>query len=245
MNNKLKTIDANVPAGGREVAHARKQAIQGFRFRASPASCQPAAMQCAAECAAAILANFQLFSFLAMTEAAFNARVASALAVVRRVFDNERARITVIGRETDTQHSYTDKFAIAEFVGCVAISAALFCFEQLGLGATLLDEIKTATGAQRKSVSLRFDAVQECSFLEMRKRVVVSPVKSVTEFSSNSGTATATVTRSTETTVEEHLWKLTSTFTISIVFGASDMRKVLSRTGRFVVLFCACIYASA
>lgn len=164
-------------------------------------------------------------------EELFASNVERSLAVVRRLFDNERARITVIGREADSQHSYQDKFSAAEFVSSAALAATLHCLEQFGFGADRLDEMKRVILAQRASVSLHFDAVQVCTLVEKRKRIVVNPAAAfVVEHADGRGN-TETVTRRTETTVEEHLWKLTSTFNFSFVIGAADKHPTLSRTG--------------
>ena len=67
---------------------------------------------------------------------------------------------------------YDDKYGLAEFLANTAIAAGHECLAQLGLTAAGMQQL--VLWGQSRSVTLRFDASETCSYLREQSRKVES-----------------------------------------------------------------------
>jgi len=90
--------------------------------------------------------------------ASFEARVAESLEVLKRLLHNEKDPVLA----EDAQHSYRDKFGLVDFMTLSTI-AALFNV-LCSLGASDADLTKMKEWSSKRSVTLRFSGLQNCTF---------------------------------------------------------------------------------
>lgn len=95
----------------------------------------------------------------------FRRKISSALATVSRVLENTRSPRLAADHE---DHSYDDKFGLAEFITNSALAASLNAFDRLGMDESKLGELKNAVD-QNKSVTLRFSSTETCEFIEEKE----------------------------------------------------------------------------
>src|SRR3989338_1353689 len=92
--------------------------------------------------------------------AEFRRKVADALETVRRVLDTSRHPELA----DEVKHTYSDKFGLVEQVSSSWIAVLLQWLRQLGVSSDLLELAKGWSARKKKSVSLRFEARETCSF---------------------------------------------------------------------------------
>jgi hypothetical protein len=88
--------------------------------------------------------------------------VAKALKKVQTIIDITRhPRLA-----EDEEHVYDDKYALAEFLTNTAVAAQMNALERLGLTPELLQTVSGWVHNDNKSVTLRFQAQDTCTFLK-------------------------------------------------------------------------------
>lgn len=100
-------------------------------------------------------------------------------------------------------HAYDDKYLLVEFLTRAASGGVLTCLESVGLGPEGLAELRQ--WASTRSVTLRFEVREECTFLGEKTRQVESPVQRVTEIEGPGGEETR-IRDKVVTTITEYWW---------------------------------------
>ncbi|MDO9017237.1 MAG: hypothetical protein Q8S73_08180 [Deltaproteobacteria bacterium] len=163
-------------------------------------------------------------------EAEFGRKMDAALARVRTVLDRTRDPRS----PADVPHSYDDKFLLAEFLGRASVASLMLCLETVGLdeaGAAKLRE-----WAATRSVTVRLNAHEECTFVREVTRKVDGPHEHVTEVRSFLG-GKSTRTEKIVTTITEYLWSYDLRYEL-VAFQGPDPRDALalsSRAGRIEI----------
>ncbi len=132
-------------------------------------------------------------------EAEFRRRVNTALARLRTLLDHTRHPQI----PDDVPHGYDDKYQLVEFLTRTSMGGVLTCLEAVGLTLEGLGQLRE--WAKTRSVTLRLDAREDCTFLRETTREVVSPRQHVTEIKSSRGDET-TIRDKVVTTVTEYWW---------------------------------------
>ena len=125
---------------------------------------------------------------------------------------------------SDVPHVYDDKFLLAEFVTNGALAAELNALELLGLNAGSLNKLQS--WAQKRSVTLRFRATEQCSFLREVTREEEDATKHVREYSGvfGGGKRTDKIIHK----ITEWFWKFNVDYELSAYMGNSpDDEKVI------------------
>ena len=89
----------------------------------------------------------------------FRQRVSGALSTVGTILQGTR---TPTLAEVGTNHTYSDKYELSEFLTNTAIAAQLNVLERMGLDSATLIQLREMSAA--RSVSLRFKSKEECRF---------------------------------------------------------------------------------
>jgi len=142
----------------------------------------------------------------------------------------------------EVDHSYSDKYSLAELLVNTSIAAQFATLQHLGL-----DEPKLRTllefHAKGKALQLRLVATEKCTFLREAKRTVTSPSVAVTETVTKSGgllgksEKTTSVERTVKSTVVEYFFKFTVSWQLVVVPGNDEAAQVVlaERTGSCVL----------
>jgi hypothetical protein len=97
--------------------------------------------------------------------------VDKALSQVRRILDHTRhPRLS----EYTDDHTYSDKFALAEFCTNAAVAAQMNALERLGLDAEKLRTVAGWVHDDKKAVTMRLEAKDSCTFFKERDVDVVT-----------------------------------------------------------------------
>ncbi|HRH00808.1 MAG TPA: hypothetical protein PLR99_31415, partial [Polyangiaceae bacterium] len=102
-------------------------------------------------------------------EQQFKARIDAALGRIRTLLENTRSPQYA----ADVPHSYDDKYLLAEHVTQVSVAALLQCLEVAGLSEEGCATLRQ--WAEKRSVTLRLEAKEECRFLREEIRTIDSP----------------------------------------------------------------------
>ena len=132
-------------------------------------------------------------------EAELLRRVDLALGRVRTLLENTRHPEL----PAKVPHRYDDKYLLVEFMTRAASGGVLTCLESVGLGPDGLATLRE--WASKRSVTLRFEAREDCTFLGEKTREVVSPVQRVTEIEGPAG-QDLRIRDKVVTTVTEYWW---------------------------------------
>jgi hypothetical protein len=145
----------------------------------------------------------------------FLMRVDSAMAEVRRLLDQQRT--PELPAQID--HTYSDKFQLVEFLVRAAIRSFFETFVASGLQQ--LDVPKLLDGASKRSLTLRFSAVEHCEYV----RKVTSQVSSQASSSARSifGLSESYTVRD----IEEHVWLFRVSYVLSAVSGTDFAQPLL------------------
>ena len=156
----------------------------------------------------------------------FTRRMDAALARIRTLLDNTKHP----QYPADVPHRYDDKFLLAEFLGRGAVAALLQCLDNLGLGPAHFARLRE--WAATRSVTLRLDATEECTFEREVTREVDATSKRVIEVSGRQ--EKTTITDKVVTTVKEYHWSFRFRWELLAFQGTAteDALRLLSRGGR-------------
>lgn len=117
----------------------------------------------------------------------------------------------------DCQHTYTDKYGLAEIVANASLAGQLNALQALGLST---EQVATlADWSQTRSVTLRLQAEERCEFIKEASRKVESKTEHVT----TTKVAGLSATRSDKvvTRIDEWFWKYS--YTYSVFFYPGNM----------------------
>jgi hypothetical protein len=114
--------------------------------------------------------------------------VDKALIRVRRILDNTRHPRLF---EPTDDHTYADKFALAEFCTNAAVAAQMNALERLGLDAEKLRTVLGWVHDDKRSVTMRLEASDACSFFKERDVDVVTGEREVEITTTSSSNANA------------------------------------------------------
>ena len=160
-------------------------------------------------------------------ESRFLQRVDSALVRIKTILDNTRSpRIA-----SDVAHSYDDKYGLAEFLTNTTIASLLNALENINCDAKKIRQMKNWC-TSGKSVTLRLQSTEECTFNRKEERKVESASQNVTEIKSIIGKAT--ITDKVVTTVRDYFWDYSITYEI-IAFPGNKLEEkiqILERNGK-------------
>jgi len=134
--------------------------------------------------------------------------------VIRKVLDDTRMPQFA----EDVEHSYDDKYGLAEFLSNLAVAAQLNSVERLGMDTLKLKKLKNILEEDPREVTLRFSSKETCTFIE-EKEVSIDQPKQFEMSTSGPG---ARVTKSTVkvlTKVMKYYWKFTLEYTIYAFVG--------------------------
>lgn len=130
-------------------------------------------------------------------EARFQASFHAALARIKTLLDNTRNPQL----PADVAHTWDDKYLLAEFLTRTATAAVIQCLG--GLGLTTEGVAQLSDWAKTRSVTLRLQAHETCTFLREETRTVESAQQHVSEWR---GVLGGTRTDKIVTTVKEYFW---------------------------------------
>ena len=156
----------------------------------------------------------------------FTRRMDAALARIRTLLDNTRHP----QYPAEVPHRYEDKYLLAEMLTRAAMAGLHQCLENVGL--TPEDLARLRQWAATRSVTLRLDAQEDCTFEREETREVESPHKHVTEV--RSGGRKTTISDKVVTTVTEYWWVFDFRYQITAFPGpaSKDGVRLVWRAGR-------------
>ena len=126
-------------------------------------------------------------------------QIEKALESVKRVLDSTRNPTYA----ADVNHSYGDKYELAEFLTQAAVGGYQ---DSMGMMGTF-DMSKISEWLKAgKQVSLRYQVEKNCTFIKSAKREVENATKYVTEYKNSGSSSTSTRTDKTITTITEWFW---------------------------------------
>ena len=145
-------------------------------------------------------------------EGQFRGKVDEALAVARKVLDDERSggggELRYLG---DTAHTYGDKFAVVERATNATVVSTLHLLQGLGMSRPVMVAAQ-GWARRRRAVTLRFSSEHRCAFVRLVTRSVEDPVKRVKK--NIFGGVTTTKTFHDET---DYHWRYTQHWTLALI----------------------------
>ena len=155
-------------------------------------------------------------------EQQFRRRVDAALKQVKTILDiNRNPRYA-----EDQDHSYDDKYALAELLVNTGIAAQVNIFERMDLTQEKIRSLRDIVVKDKRTVTLRFEAEHSCSFLKEEKVQVVTNETAVTVESTRSSlvgerTTTETSKHKITRTVREYHWEVGMTYKVFCYAGSN------------------------
>jgi hypothetical protein len=144
-----------------------------------------------------------------------------ALEKVKTVLDNTKHPQAA----KDVQHTYDDKYLLAEFLTNTFIAAALNVLETIGLSVEGVKKLVEWSKGKR-SVSLRFGAEERTSFVKEETREEEDPTSYVTERKGGLF-GSAKITEKVLRKITEYFWKFSFEYEISAFIGSDPKEKVV------------------
>jgi hypothetical protein len=148
----------------------------------------------------------------------FQRQVEKSLAVVKKLLQTTRNPQCA----DNVQHSYNDKFSLAEMLSNSAIASCFSLLETLGFTGAQIKQM--ITWSKERTVNLRFSSEEKCSYLrELKRKVEISSHKILFGLMKSSTTET----------IHEYFWKLDVDWKLQAYTGtgeaASDCLTACSR----------------
>lgn len=140
----------------------------------------------------------------------FNSKVDAALVQLRTVLSNAKQPKAA----STVQHTYADKFSLAEGVLSTAIAASFTCLEAMGLATEEVDKVRG--WAAHKSVTLLLSGEQRCTFNRKSERQEVDGEYSTTFI----GSVAARLTGQRVRKIVEYHWDVEFTGKLELVAGS-------------------------
>jgi hypothetical protein len=159
-------------------------------------------------------------------EARFRAGVEGAMRAVRTILDNTKNP----QYPADVPHRYNDKYLLAEFLTRTGVAAVFQALQTAGLSADNLPQL--IGWAKNRTVTLRLNATETCTFLREESKKVES-AQHVTEKKTRWG-GTETTTEKIVTTVKEYFWNFEFRYELVAFVGNEDDKALplYSRAGK-------------
>ena len=132
----------------------------------------------------------------------FRRKVDEALEKVKTILENNKSPEIA----SDVHHKYNDKFLLAEMLTNLSSASMLAVLVSLGLKASALEKAYGWANEKKRSVSLRFEAVEKCSFIKKVVRKEDSKTKVETTVSTGIGIG-GKFTSKNVYEITEYLWK--------------------------------------
>lgn len=141
-----------------------------------------------------------------------------------------------MAHQDEEQHSYDDKFALAEFLVNTAIAAKMNALERLGLTSEKLQQVSKWVHEDKQSLTLRLQAEDYCTFVKDRMVEVSSSNSPSVERQYETTTTTTggsflgmgsttqkveTVKTSVTTKIKEHHWKVGLRYRLVVFKGTN------------------------
>lgn len=144
----------------------------------------------------------------------------------------------------DVDHEYENKYHLAEQLTNMAIASHMNCLEQLGLTLNILQELKAAASngnTLSKSITLRFQAAEACTFLKEQTVEVPSNTtykEETTEETQLGGTSKKTSIHSFTKRVKEYHWKVDCKWILRAFWGSDQSQgtELLGRSSEIIVV---------
>ncbi|KAJ3331118.1 hypothetical protein HDU91_003412, partial [Kappamyces sp. JEL0680] len=148
-------------------------------------------------------------------------QINEAIVQVRKILTHERNPVLAAA---DVPHSYQDKFALVELTSNLAFAALRNTMQGLGITEAIYAQAK----AQDRSVTLRWEATEVCSYLRHESRVEASPSSVVVE-GGLFGKAKAYI----ENRIDEYFWKYGVSHKLVLYYGTDidNATVLMSRSG--------------
>lgn len=105
-------------------------------------------------------------------EKEFRKKIETSITMVKTILDNTRKPQS----PSEIDHSYNDKYALAEFLTKTTTAATINVLELLGLQRSGLVKLKDFYDNHNKSVTLRFALKETCSFIKQKEIKSDNPV---------------------------------------------------------------------
>ena len=157
----------------------------------------------------------------------------------RRTMDQALEKVKTVLENTkhpraakDVQHTYNDKYLLAEFLTNTYIAAVLNVLETVGLSVEGVRQL-VEWSKGKKSVSLRFSAEERTVFARETTREEEDPTSYVAERKGGL-LGSAKFTEKVMRKITEYFWKFTFEYEISAFIGSDPKEKVVlyRRAGR-------------
>jgi hypothetical protein len=181
--------------------------------------------------------------FTAFHEEQFRRQVDQALNQVETILDVTRTPTYA----EDQDHSYNDKYALAEFLTNTAVAAQMNVLEHMGLDEEKLHKLSDIVHQEKRSVTLRFAALESCSFL--KEQVVKVPSheheyqvetsKQTFGLFGSSKNVEETMKAKVSRSITEYHWKVSHSYTLFVFAGnhpEKDPIVLQTRTGSTVIV---------
>ena len=143
-------------------------------------------------------------------------QIQGGLTVVKRILETWKQPQSA----STVSHSYPDKFALAEQMTNLALSAHLDILELLGLTPAHLAAALLWHRRDSRAVSLRISSDLSCQFVRQQTKVTEGPER-VSSTKVN-GLSVASSSSKVKTTVTEHVWRLTLSYRLLLLPGTDD-----------------------
>jgi hypothetical protein len=159
----------------------------------------------------------------------FRRQVESALVHVKRILENDKNPTF----PSEAQHQYEDKYILVEMLSRMAISSTTNSLFALGVNERQIGELLEWSSS--KSVTLRLNSTERCSFVRETKRDVDSATKHVVEGFG------AKIVSKTVTTITEYFWKFRVDYELVAYRGtgsshSEDVISILKRSRETTVM---------
>eukprot|EP00009_Paramoeba_aestuarina_P004138 CAMPEP_0201506902 /NCGR_PEP_ID=MMETSP0161_2-20130828/735_1 /ASSEMBLY_ACC=CAM_ASM_000251 /TAXON_ID=180227 /ORGANISM="Neoparamoeba aestuarina, Strain SoJaBio B1-5/56/2" /LENGTH=911 /DNA_ID=CAMNT_0047901141 /DNA_START=111 /DNA_END=2846 /DNA_ORIENTATION=- len=155
----------------------------------------------------------------------FRMKVDEALEKVKTILENNKSPEIA----SDVHHKYDDKFLLAEMLTNLSSASMLAVLLSFGLKADGLQKIYGWVNDKKRSVSLRLEAIEKCSFIKKVVRKEDSKVKVVTSVSTPVGLG-GKFTSKDVYEITEYLWKFEFSYELNAYVGNSPHDKIVLNT---------------
>ena len=137
-------------------------------------------------------------------EKEFRKKIDTSVAKVKTILDITRKPQS----PSEIDHSYDDKYALAEFLTKTTTAATINVLELLGLQRASLVKLKDLYDNHKKSVTLRFAVKETCSFIKEKEVKMDNPEVEIESSSKNTWNKQMTKSRAKVIlTVKKYYWK--------------------------------------
>src|SRR3990167_362268 len=160
-------------------------------------------------------------------ESRFKTQVAEATESIKRILPQGR-KLKYIG---EVDHTYADKFLLAEYLANSTLAALLNCFEQLGINEENLKKIQEWVKSN-KTVTIRFSGDEKCSFLREKKRVEEPSTVYQSEYSTSIVKVLVKRASKIFTTLTDYYWRYDVNYELSVYPANQTESKIVLKANK-------------